>query len=70
MAITVGDSECAFCDTFTKASMKGGDPAVTGGVGACKASSCKYNKSLECAAGSIHVSVHSGHADCATYSMK
>lgn len=55
MAITVGDSSCAMCDTYTKMSQKGGSPDIIGGVGACKESDCKFNQSLECSAGSIHV---------------
>jgi hypothetical protein len=67
LAITVGDSKCPMCDTFTKAGKKAGDPEVVGGVGACRTDSCKYNKSLECSAGSIHIGLHSGHADCTTF---
>jgi hypothetical protein len=70
MAITVGDSSCAICDTYIDSRSKGGDQAVTGGVGACKAMSCKWNQSLECTAGNIVVGVHSSHADCKTYSAR
>ncbi len=70
MAITVGNSECAFCDTYTKISEKGGAGDVIGGVGACRESDCKHNKSLECNAGSIDVGLHAGHADCVTYKKK
>jgi len=68
MAITVGDSSCAMCDTFIDSGSKGGDRAVTGGVGACKAVNCRWNQSLECTAGNIVVGMHSSHADCKTYS--
>ena len=67
LAITVGDGQCPMCDTFAKLGKKGGDPEVTGGVGACRAQDCKHNKSLECSANSIHVALHSGHADCTTF---
>ncbi len=68
MAITVGDSKCALCDTYVQAKMKGGEQSTIGGVGACKADSCKYNKDLECNAGMIHVGFHQNHAECTTYS--
>ncbi|RJQ18089.1 MAG: DUF1540 domain-containing protein [Nitrospiraceae bacterium] len=70
LAITVGDSSCAMCDTFTKASKKGGDPSTIGGVGACRSDNCRFNTSLECTAGSILVGLHSGHADCKTFASK
>ncbi len=67
VAITVGDGDCAMCDTFFKSSQKGGAMEITGSVGACKESDCTFNKSLECAAPGIHVASHKGHADCSTY---
>jgi hypothetical protein len=70
IAITVGDSNCPMCDTFVKMGKKGGDPDTIGGVGACRAEACRYNASLECSAGSIHVGMHGGHADCMTFSAK
>ena len=69
-AITVGDSNCAMCDTYFKSSQKGGVQDLTGSVGACKENDCKFNNSLECQASGIHVANHMGHADCATYSRK
>jgi len=69
IAITVGDSTCAMCDTYYKSSQKGGAMEITGSVGACK-EDCKFNKSLECAASGIHVANHMGHADCSTYSRR
>lgn len=68
VAITVGNSKHAMCDTFYKSSQKGGATEITGSVGACKADDCKYNKSLECSAPGIRVANHSDHADCSTYS--
>lgn len=70
LAITVGDSTCAMCDTYFKSPEKGGAMEMTGSVGACKENDCKFNKSLECAAPGIHVASHMGHADCATYSPR
>lgn len=70
MAITVGDGGCAMCDTYTKMGQKGGSTDIIGGVGACREGDCKFNQSLECNAGSIRVGLHSGHADCITYSRR
>lgn len=70
IAITVGDSDCAMCDTYYKFSQKGGARDVTGSVGACKEHNCKFNNSLECSAPGIHVSSHQGHADCATFAPR
>jgi hypothetical protein len=68
-AITVGSDHPA-CDTFLKAPQKGGAMDTTGGVGACKVDTCTYNSALECTASGIHVRVHGGHADCATFSHR
>ncbi len=70
VAITVGDSKCAMCDTYYNSSQKGGAMEITGSVGACKEDDCKFNNSLECSASGIHVANHMGHADCSTYSRK
>ncbi len=70
IAITVGDPSCPMCDTFFESEGKGGDMDVLGGIGACRTSDCRFNKSLECRAGDIHVGVHSGHADCKTYTPR
>lgn len=70
MAITVGDSRHAACDTFFKSKNKGGVSDITGGVGACKVESCKFNKMLECSATGINVSAHSGHGDCITFAQR
>jgi hypothetical protein len=66
-AITVGDGEHPMCDTYTP------DPhhvrrLPIAGVGACKVSICVYNHELECSAPAIHVALHDGHPDCATFS--
>ena len=70
LAITVGDSAGPKCDTFLEGGEKGGDPAATGSVGACKVSSCRYNEMLECSAGKIHVARKAGEVDCMTFSKK
>lgn len=67
MAITVGDANHAECDTFYKAGAKGGAADLVGGVGACKVSLCRFNRSFECNAPGINVAPHSGHADCKTF---
>lgn len=67
MAITVGDSKHPQCDTFCLGSIKGGDPSVTGSVGACKMSSCRHNKSLECSAATVHIAHKGEEADCMMY---
>ena len=69
LAITVG-SNCPMCETYTSAKSKGGMDDVTGGVGACRMSDFRYNNMLECNASGIHVSKHSGHADCDTFEVK
>jgi hypothetical protein len=70
VAITVGDQGHPMCDTFFKTSQKGGAMDITGSVGACKESDCKFNKSLECSASGIHVANHMDHADCSTYARR
>jgi hypothetical protein len=70
MAITVGDTSCPMCDTYTRKTERAGDLGVYGGVGACRADDCRYNESLECKADFISVGKHSGHADCKTYTPK
>lgn len=71
MAITVGGPEtCACCDTYLHAPKKGGVADMTGGVGACKVDSCKFNTSFECSAPGITVGLHHGHADCKTFASR
>ena len=69
-AITVGDGNCAMCDTFMQSNQRAGNQKTTGAVGACKMQACQYNKSLECTAGNIMVGMLSNHADCKTYAMR
>lgn len=65
-AITVGDGDHPRCDTYLA---HGAHTRATGkaGVGACKVTACRHNRELECEAEAIHVSTHSGHADCLTF---
>lgn len=71
IAITVGDGACPMCDTYVQISQKGGAGGdLIGGVGACRASECVHNRSLECTAGAIKVGRHSGHADCVTFAQR
>lgn len=72
LAITVGDAagvvvRHAHCDTFVASPAKGGDPSVTGHVGACKMSDCRHNVELECRAPGITVGYRQTEADCLTY---
>ncbi|MFE9168728.1 DUF1540 domain-containing protein [Streptomyces kebangsaanensis] len=72
LAITVGDTagvvvRHAHCDTFTTSQTKGGDPSVTGRVGACKMSDCRHNSELECRAPGITVGYRQTEVECLTY---
>jgi hypothetical protein len=66
LGITVGHDSHE-CDTYYSNGEKGGQPDLTGGVGACQADSCKYNEHLICGAPSIKVSRMADLAGCATY---
>ena len=68
LGITVGPH--AECNTYVHASSKGGFPDVKSGIGACTASSCKYNDKLECQASKVDVAVDAMHADCKTFQVK
>lgn len=68
VAITVGNSTSALCDTFFKRSRKGGVDAINGGVGACKMESCRHNSDLECSVDSgVKISSMGGSAVCSTF---
>ena len=67
LAVNIGDDEPC-CDTFmSSSSEKGGFQDVTAGVGSCKVQDCEYNKSFECTAVGIHVTMEQGNPDCSTY---
>jgi hypothetical protein len=70
LAITVGDMRHAHCDTYLAAPIRGGDPAATGYVGACKMADCTHNEALECRAPGIAVGSGKNGADCLTYSPR
>ncbi|MEV5510667.1 DUF1540 domain-containing protein [Streptomyces orinoci] len=70
LAITVGDSQHARCDTFFSYAGKGGDASAVGRVGACKMSGCRYNTALECQAPGITVGAVWETADCLTYTSR
>lgn len=68
IAITVGNSSTALCDTFINTIRSGGIKGLSGGVGACKAHTCKFNMDLECCSDEgIRVSTVGGHAHCTTF---
>ena len=68
IAITVGDSSVALCDTFVNTIQKGGIKGLSGGVGACKVHNCKFNKDLECCSDSgIQIPISGGDAYCTTF---
>lgn len=70
MAITIGDENNPLCDTAFKYSTKGGVPELAGSVGACKVTSCKLNRSLECSSKGIEVKMHSNNPACNTFQTK
>ena len=70
MAITVGNTGRPRCDTFCISGIAAGDPSACAVVGACKASSCTHNESLECAAPSVNVGYEADEPDCLTYTRK
>ncbi len=70
-AITVGDGAIPRCDTFWAMPDKGGIPDIVGEVGACHASSCRFNKMLECTATQgIRVGHRGGDVDCLTFAAR
>ncbi|OII61242.1 hypothetical protein BJP40_06875 [Streptomyces sp. CC53] len=67
LAITVGDTHKAHCDTFFTSASKGGDPDTTGRVGACKVANCRHNARYECQAPGITVGYVQHEVDCLTF---
>jgi len=68
IAITVGNSSMALCDTYINTVRSGGIKGLIGGVGACKAQNCKFNRDLECCSDDgILISTVGGHAHCTTF---
>lgn len=68
LGINVGPH--AECNTFNYTAMKGGLKGVKGGVGACRASECKFNEMMECKAPEVNVAFHDQHPDCKTFQLK
>jgi hypothetical protein len=68
LGITIGPH--AECNTYVHASSRGGFPEITGGIGACIASSCKFNSKLECHAPQVDIAVDDKHADCQTFQKR
>ncbi|MBF6044459.1 DUF1540 domain-containing protein [Streptomyces sp. NRRL B-1677] len=70
LAITVGDSAHAHCDTYFVFPSKGGDSSSVGRVGACKMAGCLHNVGLECQAPGITVAALGASADCLTFTAR
>lgn len=67
LAITIGNSSHAECETFFKVESKGGDPTANGHVGACRMANCHHNVQFECQAPGIVVGYTQNDVDCLTY---
>jgi hypothetical protein len=67
-AITVGDTAVhPGCDTFLNSTPHSRARQITAGVGACKATSCRYNDDYECTTDKISVGHASSSICCLTY---
>ena len=65
--ITIGE-EKPICDTFINNDVKGGMDEITGGIGACKVISCKFNNNFECEHHEgIKIKMNESYADCISY---
>ena len=70
-AITVGDTSThAACDTFTPESHHTSEAKRVAGIGACKASACKFNDDFECATDMVRVGMVKNEAMCMTFAMR
>lgn len=69
LAITIGDTRQAHCDTFFRSATKGGAPSI-GKVGACKVADCIHNTDFECQAPGITVGHQGDLVDCLTYQAR
>ncbi|MDV2989521.1 MAG: DUF1540 domain-containing protein [Dehalogenimonas sp.] len=68
---TINVGPHAECHTYLHGSSKGGFQDLKSGVGACAASNCKFNASLECQAPAIDVTCFNNFsADCSTFECK
>lgn len=71
-AITVGGVSDHMCDTMyddiaTHQHAKRKEPA---GVGACKATDCKYNADFECQTESVRIGESEGLVNCETFATR
>lgn len=70
-AITVGDTSThAACDTFMSESHHISEAKRIAGIGACKASACKFNDDFECMTDTIRVGMVKNEANCMTFAMR
>lgn len=69
-AITVGDSVRPGCDTFLPESHHIKEARRIAGIGACKATGCKFNSDFECVTDSIRIGTVRNEANCMTYAMR
>lgn len=66
IAITVGRGKAPACETFLVAAEHAGQRGHAG-VGACKASDCRFNQALQCTADSILVGKLDDCVRCLTH---
>lgn len=68
VAITVGGHSPPLCDTHFVSGEAGGIKSMTGGIGACRESSCTFNESLECCSDSgVSIALQDGKPQCMTF---
>lgn len=67
--ITVGDANGHLCDTMMQCGAHS-HRLEPGGVGACRAVDCQFNRDFECEAPSVSVDMAGGQAECKTYARK
>jgi hypothetical protein len=69
IAITIGGPEPE-CITIEKKLKEGGLDTVNGGVGACKARDCCFNRDLICIAKAIKIEKRDNKGYCKSYQLK
>lgn len=69
-AITIGNSDCACCDTMAKGSQHVRANYIQAGVGACKSTNCSFNSDMECTRDSIIVGMNKDNTSCLKFSMQ
>lgn len=70
ITIAIAEASKAECNTYADLSLKGGSREIIAGVGACKVTSCRNNKNLECSAPAIQIDRKDGKVLCLTYQAK